>query len=294
VVSSEIGINLLHPDIVLCIRKLAAFGYTHIYFNGRIFGQPEAEIKRVAHLCEQYGIIPYAAHSPHPFLPYEEANLDQMIQRHRDVLDKAAILRCNSVTQHVASVEGVRNEDTAQFIAHVGRAQFDEMNLRMVRELAAYGERLGIKVAIENLPPDIVADYILTMDDVKRIIEEAGHPNVGICVDTGHAHIAGLSAAEMIREAGELLIETHFHDNFGWHCPVNTINDLHRPPGIGTVDWMRVLDALDEIGYDRPIIFELGTKGEDDTLDDLLRLTRDNWRYIVQAWRYVREGLAAL
>lgn len=122
----------------------------------------------------------------------------------------------------------------------------------------------------------------------------AAQPNVGICVDTGDANISGLKSSEMILEAGDLLIETHFNDNFGWLCEENAINDIHCPPGIGTVDWLQVVDALDRIGHEKPIIFEVGSRGKNEELDDFLRLTRDNWRLIIQAWQYVKEGLAKI
>jgi len=289
-VGSEIGINTFYPDIEEYIRKLAEFRYGYIYFSGRVLTLPEEKLESIVLLCKQYGVVPFAAHAPDQFLPDDETNLDQTIERHKKVLDKAAVLHCNSVTFHVASVEGVRDEETGKFIEKVGRQKFDEMNFRIVRELAIHAEKKQMMIAVENLSRDIVANYCRTIDNLKRIINGAGQPNVGICIDTGHANISGLKSSEMILEAGDLLIETHFNDNFGWLCEDNAINDIHRPPGIGTVDWLQVVDALDRIGYEKPIIFEVGFRGKNDGLDDFLRLTRDNWRLIIQAWQYVKDG----
>ena len=99
----------------------------------------------------------------------------------------------------------------------------------------------------------------------------------------------------MILEAGDKLIQTHLNDNFGWLCEENEINDIHSPPGTGTVDWLRVVDALDKIGYEKPITFELKFRGKPerlDELDDFLRLTRDNWRMITLLWQSVKENLS--
>lgn len=293
-ISSELGINTLSPDLEAFILKLAEFGYTHIYFSGRVFTQSEKQLEHIVGFCEQNGIAPFAAHAPGQFLPGNTAGLRQTIERHKQVVDKAAILGCRSLAFHVASVEGVRNEETGQFIAQIGMQRFDEMNFHVLHELACCAEKRRVRIAVENLSRDIVADYCRTVADLKRIIQGAGHPNVGICIDTGHAHISGLSAAEMILEAGDLLIETHFNDNFGWLCAENAINDIHRPPGIGTVDWLRVVDALDRVGYGNPIIFELGFRGEDDALGSFLQQTRDNWQAILQAWRYVKRGVSTI
>ena len=53
----------------------------------------------------------------------------------------------------------------------------------------------------------------------------------------------------MIRRLGDRLKETHFHDNRG-------DTDDHRPIGIGTIDWVDVIYALDDIGFEYPVIFE--------------------------------------
>jgi sugar phosphate isomerase/epimerase len=133
---------------------------------------------------------------------------------------------------------------------------------------------------------------VRTIPDILRVLAGAGNPaGAGICVDAGHANISGLSAAEMIRQAGPLLIETHFNDNFGWLSTENAINDIHRPPGVGTVDWVAVVDALDQIGYSRPVIFELGPKFEEDTVDSFIYLALENWRQFERICRFHRGQL---
>ena len=291
-IGSGIGTNAFDPDLETFMRKLAQFGYSHIYFDHWAFSKSASELEQIAGLYEQYSLQPAGAHSPGRVLPETESKLEEMIAHHKTVLDKAAILGCKSVAFHVASVQGVRYEETGTFIEQVGRAKFDQMNFRTVRELAVYGEKKQVKVAMENLPPDIAANYCRTIDDLKRILTGAGHPNVGICIDTGHANISGLNPGEMIRDAGELLIETHFNDNFGWICPENAVNDIHRPPGIGTVNWLEVVDALHSINYTGPIIFELlPTKFETDEVDTFLTLTKHNWQYLIAAWEFIQKSI---
>lgn len=289
-VYTQIGINTMYPDVEVFLHKLAEYGYSHVYFDGQVFAETEERLRHFVRVCEVCGITPFGAHAPGQFLPNNPAELDPMIAHHKLTLDKAAMLRCTSVTFHIASVQGVANEETGTFIDKVGKRAFDEMNWYLVRELASYAQAYGISIAVENLSRDIVGNYCRTVADLKQIIAGAGHPNVGICIDTGHANISGIAAAEMILDAGPLLIQTHFNDNTGWLCPSNAFNDLHRPPGIGTVDWLRVVDALEHIRYDKPVIFELGFKDGYDTLDDLLRMTRDNWHMITRAWQYVKTG----
>lgn len=67
-----------------------------------------------------------------------------------------------------------------------------------------------------------------------------------MCVDTGHTHEAGSfwvpPADEMIRILGKDVTLLHLHDNSGhW--------DNHMLPGMGNINWPKVFDALDDIGY---------------------------------------------
>ena len=283
----NLGVNLLQADLDDYLGKLAALGYTHLYYNGGIFARSEADLQHAARLCADHGILPFAAHAPGQFLPNDPDQLDTWIERHKRVFDKASILGCRSITFHVGSVDGVRNEETAAYIAKVGRTRFDDINFRTVAEIAAYAHTLGMQIAVENLSRDIVNNYVRTIDDIKRVLAGAGNPaGAGICVDAGHANISGLRAADLIREAGSLLIETHFNDNFGWLSTENAINDIHRPPGIGTVDWVAVVEALDQVGYTHPVIFELGPKFEEDRVDSFIYLALENWRQFERVYRF--------
>ena len=293
--ADKLGVNTFYPCVETLLQKLEDLGYSHVYFSSRIFAQSDKEMERIASLCKQHGILPCGAHSPDKFLPQEEKDLDRTIELHKKVLDQALILGCDSVNFHVASVNEIPNEDTGRFIEKIGAQKFDEMNFAVLSELARHAGKNKMMVAVENLPRDIVANYCRNMSDLRRIIGGADEANVGICIDTGHAHISGLKSSDMILEAGDKLIQTHINDNFGWLCEENAINDIHSPPGTGTVDWLRVVDALAKIGYERPITFELKFRGQPDNpdeLDQFLRLTRDNWRMIVQLWKDVKENLS--
>ena len=57
---------------------------------------------------------------------------------------------------------------------------------------------------------------------------------------------------------GEKLCHTHFNDNLGvrevpepWH------NDLHLTMGDGIVDWNRVMDRIEKVGYRDILMCEL-------------------------------------
>ena len=67
-------------------------------------------------------------------------------------------------------------------------------------------------------------------------------PLVGLCWDTGHAHLQRVPQAWAIGQLGARLKVLHIQDN-------NAQNDDHILPLHGTIDWSTVLDGLRAAGY---------------------------------------------
>ena len=101
-------------------------------------------------------------------------------------------------------------------------------------------------ICVENMPPGVFPGSRMT--DLAAIVAEVFHPNVGLAVDTGHAHLVDSPEVET-RAAGPLLRTTHVHDNHGRQ-------DVHLPPGQGTIAWAAWVGALDAIDYAGPVMLE--------------------------------------
>jgi sugar phosphate isomerase/epimerase len=126
----------------------------------------------------------------------------------------------------------------------------DRLDVPEIRRLADYAAERGVRLALENS-----ADAIWLLD---RVLEEVGDDseatNLGICIDTGHAHMSHDAGREPVtnyleRYAGQLE-HVHLHDNHG-------VSDEHLVPGDGTIDWPRVVRMLEEIGSDGTAILEV-------------------------------------
>lgn len=146
-----------------------------------------------------------------------------------------------------------------------GEETFRAQSIDVYRSLCQRAARTGLSLTIESscrewLPLSTSATA------VKAFIEEVGEPNLGICLDAGHCHMQAIDPAAFALEAGDLLWETHFHDNFG-------DADAHFPVGIGNVNWKAVIQALKNIDYQGVITFE---QRED-------ALNAGNWRRLLQA-----------
>lgn len=108
-----------------------------------------------------------------------------------------------------------------------------------------------VGMAIENLiKSSEKVSYCARGEELLELIDAIDNPEVGICIDTGHAHLSGIDPADMIRQVKDHLKATHIADN-------HQNKDEHFAPFNGTIDWPGVMSALKEIGYEEAFAFEI-------------------------------------
>ena len=115
------------------------------------------------------------------------------------------------------------------------------------RTLAA---RVNVRVAIEVIPNPLSSAAELA----HLIEEELDGLDVGVCLDYGHAHLMG-DLGEAIETLSGHLWTTHVHDNGGKR-------DDHLVPFAGSIDWDAAMMETQKIGYDGPLMFEVGDTGD--------------------------------
>lgn len=120
---------------------------------------------------------------------------------------------------------------------------------RSVEDIVEAATPLGVRVALENIPGALATPEAI----VAEAEADTAPAGLGTCLDFGHAHLMGgvVDAAETM---SGLLVATHVHDNRGgW--------DEHLPPFEGTIDWDAALMALQKIGYEGVLMFEVTPNG---------------------------------
>jgi sugar phosphate isomerase/epimerase len=133
---------------------------------------------------------------------------------------------------------------------------------RSVEELERAAEPLGVRLAIEVIPNELSRAGSLV-----HFVEHDLESPAGICLDFGHAHLDG-DVIDAVETVAEHLIATHLHDNRGRA-------DDHLMPLDGTIDWAAALTAVQKIGYDGPMMFEVGAHGPAKDSLDRLKKTRE-------------------
>lgn len=114
--------------------------------------------------------------------------------------------------------------------------------------LIPFASSRGVRIVLENIP-----NTLSSLETMRSFLEEANLKEIGICFDTGHSHLQG-NVADEIRAGGPWILTTHLHDNGGKE-------DDHLLPYEGTIEWPKVLQALEGIGYKGCHLLELKAGG---------------------------------
>jgi sugar phosphate isomerase/epimerase len=144
--------------------------------------------------------------------------------------------------------QGILDGFAAEAAAH-GRDRILETIADNLRYMARLAAKHNIRLALETMGH---WDALSKPQDLVALVEAIGEPNVGYCLDAGHAHLCGQDVPGWVYRMGRKLFETHFHDNRG----VSLAMDEHMPVGFGTIPWVDVIRALRDVDFTGPVTFE--------------------------------------
>jgi D-psicose/D-tagatose/L-ribulose 3-epimerase len=106
-----------------------------------------------------------------------------------------------------------------------------------LRRVAEYAAPSGV-VLTEEVVNRFELYHLNTLDQAVKLVDEVGHPNCKIHLDTFHAHIEEKNTAEAVRRAGKRIAHVHVSEND------------RGVPGTGSVAWDATFGALADVGYD--------------------------------------------
>lgn len=167
--------------------------------------------------------------------PEESVRNDTVVQCQK-ALDAAMLMGAKQVTFHPSSIEGESSESAMRWPSLY----------ETLRELSGYAEDRDIRITVENFPSPFFGDNPKELYDR---IEELDLPNVGVCLDIGHAYVGG-RIPEVIAQLGSKVYSIHASDNRGRV-------DEHLPPGQGSVPWEKVFEQLKAIDCVAPFVIEV-------------------------------------
>lgn len=115
---------------------------------------------------------------------------------------------------------------------------------RALRECADFAAHRGVTLLVEPINR-YETNFINTVSEALGWIEEIGHPGVRLLLDTFHMNIEETDLPSVLRTASRSLAALHIADS------------NRRAPGYGHLDFIPILEALVEIGFEGPITAEI-------------------------------------
>ena len=222
-------------------RDFAASGLEVLEIDMSAEDYPQADFYKMAENAKKHGIEIASMHLPiapqHIYdVTHKYATVGAVPFQIELIKRGCEILGVKHIVIHSGG-EPLKEEERAERVERAG----EKLPL-----LADVAEKYGADICIEVLPRTCLgrdSDEILAMlsyDDRLRV-----------CLDTNH--IFRESEVDFIRKIGKKIATTHISDR-------DDINERHWLPGEGLIDWVALIDTLDEIGYEGDWIYECGLK----------------------------------
>jgi len=116
---------------------------------------------------------------------------------------------------------------------------------KLLPPLLQKAEEWGLAMALENLLP---RHPFFDCSRLLSVVQESCWDGLGICFDSGHAHVAG-DVLSLFHAAQDRIIALHLHDN-------DRTRDMHLQPGYGTLPWESLLEGIEHLDPSIPLTVE--------------------------------------
>lgn len=194
-------------------------------------------------------------HSLHaPFSGVDIASLDEGQRKNSLELIKKTVESCSEIEGRIVIVHPGSHKvpgNDQSYLRAINKAE------ESLCTLAILAEKLGIKLAVENVPNIGERRIGSNMSELTKLVSKINNPHLGLCLDTGHVFV-GRDNADLSRnvfECGRNLIALHIQDTDGK-------KDRHWLPGQGIINWAQFLKDLIFIDYRGTLTLEISGSPE--------------------------------
>ena len=256
-ISANVDMTLGDDDHADAVAHAADLGLEAIEFWGADSADPES----LRDACEEHGVaiasttgvgVAGNAGASGPSITdpslREEAVAD--LERSLDLADEVG-------AEALIVTVGPERDDLPPGAEH--RAIVD-----VLRDAAPAAEEVGIDLVLEplNNPVDHRGYYLDSSYEAYEIVHAVDSPAVSVLFDIYHQQITEGNVVANLREHVEFVGYVHVADVPGRH-----------EPGTGELNYARIFEALDEMGYDGYVGLEYSPSTDvDETIRDVLEL----------------------
>jgi len=222
-------------SIETTIKRIAALGYDKL----EIAGSPEAyDTQKIGKLLKDHGLKCWGSVT----LMLEDRNLLAKDKSQR----AKSIQYVKDVVRMVKELEGEMVSVVPGTVGKIipdGRPEEEwKWAVESMKEVYEYAESVGIVLGIE--PINRFETYFINRGDQALALAQEVGPNCGVCLDTFHMNMEEDNTYDAMRRAKGRLVGFHVADN------------NRMAPGMGTINWPKIIETLREIDYDKVLSVE--------------------------------------
>jgi sugar phosphate isomerase/epimerase len=129
-------------------------------------------------------------------------------------------------------------------LSGVSQVEAFELAAETFRQAMPFVAAFDVTICMEPLTP-AETDFITTVADAVRLVDAVEHPNFGLHLDVKAMSSESTPVPDLVRR----------HAGRAGHFHVNDANG--RGPGFGDTDFVPILQALDDSGYDHWVSLEV-------------------------------------
>jgi sugar phosphate isomerase/epimerase len=215
----------LHPGLLDTFKRGGAQAVEIFAARGHFNYHEKEHIKELNDWFKTEGVDLHSLHSP-IYLSNDFRSGAQPL----NIVDLEKPNRVEAMDEIKRAVEVAEYMPFRFLVQHVGKTdEYDdprkfESALSSIEHLRAFCRQLGVTLLLENTPNDLA-----TPEKLKELLNALHYPDLGVCFDTGHAHMTH-TVHQAWGDLEDRIHSTHVHDNKG-------DRDAHLWPGEGTIDW---------------------------------------------------------
>jgi sugar phosphate isomerase/epimerase len=242
----------LHPGLLETLAKGGAQGVEIFAARQHFDYTSKPHVKEIALWFASNPMESFSLHMP----LFGDAEMGRGGSPAVNVVHPEKSRRIDAMDEVKRALESAEEMPLRYLVLHLGEREDRwsprtlEHAMTAIEHLQAFARPLGMKLLLENLQNEVTESPNLV--EIVRI----GHfKDVGVCLDTGHAHIGGgISAA--IAELSPLIRTAHIHDNHGQ-------KDEHLWPGDGTIAWPETMQELTAAPQIAAAVLEINCQPEE-------------------------------
>lgn len=165
------------------------------------------------------------------------------------------------------------------------------------KPLIRYAEKQGVRIGIENCPMFFTDDEWPSGKNLahspavwRRMFADIPSGNFGLNFDPSHLVWQQIETTSPLREFASRIFHVHAKDVRIDRDRLNEVGILANPlefhcpklPGLGEVDWGRLISVLGDLGYDGPVCIEVEDRAYEGSLESRKAALRQSAVYLRQ------------